>query len=273
MNLHLQNVPPRNGYLWVRHGLKVLQRKPMALTSMFGLFLLCSLLLMLLPALGPLLVLAALPLVSLGFMLATHMVLQAQTPTMAVFAQPLQLTPQRRRSQLILGAAYAAATVLVMMLSDWVDGGAFGALQDALQQGEAGAAATKLALEDPRLFWGAVTRLGLTALLSVPFWHAPALVHWAGQGPMQALFSSTLGVWRNKSAFALSALAWASLVMLCSTALALPLSLLGLGVLLPLVAMVVGGIISTAFYCSLYFTFIDCFMFGAPKDVLDEPRA
>jgi len=36
------------------------------------------------------------------------------------------------------------------------------------------------------------------------------------------------------------------------------------------VAMPVGLLLSTVFYASLYFSFIDCFLFGAPKDVLDE---
>ena len=32
-------------------------------------------------------------------------------------------------------------------------------------------------------------------------------------------------------------------------------------------------IMSTVFYASLYFSFVDCFMFGAPQDVLSEPKA
>ena len=87
MILHLQTVPPRNGLLWVRHGLKVLRRKPIALIGLFAVFLLVSSLLQLVPLLGQLVVLAALPLVSLSFMLASHQVLQSHTPTAAVFAQ------------------------------------------------------------------------------------------------------------------------------------------------------------------------------------------
>ena len=50
--------------------------------------------------------------------------------------------------------------------------------------------------------------LGLAALLSVPFWHAPALVWWHGQGLAQSLFSSTLACWRNKGAFTIFGVAW-----------------------------------------------------------------
>lgn len=270
MMLHLQSVPARNGALWVRHGLKVLQRRPLALMGLMAAFLLCSGLVVALPFVGPFLMLAALPLVSLAFMLATHQVLQNQTPTLAIFAQPLQLTPQRRNTQLMLGSAYALCTVLIMMLSNWLDGGSFAAMQELLSQQEVDEKALEAALANPKLLTGMLSRFGLAALLSIPFWHAPALVHWGGQGAAQALFSSTLGVWRNKGAFALSALIWATLLMVASSALSLLVAVLGLGRLMPLLAMPLFLAISAAFYGSLYFTFIDCFMFGAPRDLLSK---
>ena len=59
---------------------------------------------------------------------------------------------------------------------------------------------------------GPGTRFGLAACLSVPFWHAPALVYWQGQGVGQALFSSTLAVWRCKGAFLMYSLAWVGVI-------------------------------------------------------------
>ncbi|HEX2013543.1 MAG TPA: BPSS1780 family membrane protein [Roseateles sp.] len=275
MQLHLQTVPARNGALWMRHGFKVFQRRPLAITGLFALFLFAGLVLLLVPVLGSVLLLMSLPLLSLGFMLATHLVLQNQTPTAAVFLAPLKLTPQRRNTQLALCGAYALATVLVMVFSNWVDGGTFEAFQNLLAKPEpdspAYEAAVEAALLDPRLRWGMVCRLSLAALLSVPFWHAPALVHWGGQGALQALFSSTLGVWRNRGAFLLNGLLWIALLMGLSLLLSLLMSLLGLVQLLPMLALPLGLLLSSVFYASLYFTFVDCFMFGAPKDVLGEP--
>ena len=51
-------------------------------------------------------------------------------------------------------------------------------------------------LGDARLQGGMMLRFGLAALLAVPFWHAPALALWAGQGVGQSLISSTLACWR-----------------------------------------------------------------------------
>lgn len=272
MTLHLQTVPARNGILWIRHAWRVFKRRPFALMGLFAIFMVVASLLAFLGEIGSLLMLAALPLLSLAFMLATHLVLQDKTPTWSVFAAPLQLTAERRRTQLVLGSSYALLTLLAFVVANWLDGGAFMQFLKLLGTSPVDEKALAAQMAEPSLFWGSVLRLGLAALLSVPYWHAPALVHWGGQGALQALFSSTLGVWRNRNAFALNALAWGGLAILLSVVPAVLLSGLGLAPLLPLLAMPLGLLLSALFYTSLYFTFVDCFMFGAPRDLLDESK-
>ena len=268
MQLHLQRVPARNGRLWIRHGFKVFQRQPMAMAGLFGLFLFVGFVVMLIPGVGVVLTMAALPLLSLGFMLATHLALQKKTPTAAVFIAPLKLTPERRRSQLMLCFAYAGAMLAIGLLADWVDGGSTRDLQKLIAENADSDTITHAAT-DPRLLWGMATRLGLIGLLSVPYWHAPALVHWGGQGVAQALFSSSLALWRNKGAFAVNSLLWLGLLVGMAGIVSLVFGLLGLAQLAPLVLMAFGLLMSTVFYTSLYFAFVDCFMFGAPNDLLN----
>jgi len=270
MQLHLQDVPARNGRLRIRHGFKVFQRQPLALAGLFGLFLFAGFVAMMIPGIGLLLTMASLPLLSLGFMLATHLVLQKKTPTAGVFVAPLKLTPERRRNQLLLCLGYAGAMLVVGLLADWIDGGSTRDLQKLVAE-NADNEAIANAATDPRLFWGLATRMGLMGLLSVPYWHAPALVHWGGQGVAQALFSSTLALWRNKAAFALNMLLWGALLMGVASAVSLLFALIGLAQFAPIVLMATGLMLSTVFYASLYFSFVDCFMFGAPQDVLDGP--
>jgi hypothetical protein len=269
MQLHLQQVPARNGRLWIRHGFKVFQRQPLALSALFGLFLFACFVLAMVPGVGVLLIVALLPLLSLGFMLATHLVLQQKLPTAGVFLAPFKLTPARRRDQIILCLSYAVAALLIGLLADWADGGSTRELQQ-LMADNASADAIANAATDPRLFWGMLLRFGLAALLSVPYWHAPALVHWGGQGVAQALFSSTLALWRNRGAFALNALLWAALLMGVAGVVSLLFALLGLTQFTPMVLMALGLMLSTVFYTSTYFTFVDCFMFGAPNDLLSS---
>ncbi len=273
MTLHLQNVPAKNGALWLRHGFKVLQRRPLALAGLYLLTLIVGVLLpMVLPFLGAL-SLMILPLVSLGFMLATHLILQDKTPTPAVFLAPLKLTPERRRNQLKLCLAYGIAMTLAMLLAQWIDGGAFAALQALLAAEKPDQAAIAEALAQPQLFWGFAVMALAFAIVSVAFWHAPALVHWGGQGAMQAVFSSTLAIWRNKSAFAYNALCWLLLLVGVAMLISTVFGLLGLPAQLMMLALLSAGLmLSTAFYASLYFSFVDCFMFGAPRDLLSEKK-
>ncbi len=105
-------------------------------------------------------------------------------------------------------------------------------------------------------------RFGLAALLSVPFWQAPPLVYWQGQGVAQALFSSTLALWRCKGAFAVYALAWSAVIVAFAAVAALLFSLLGARQLAGVVAMPAALVFSTVFYVSLLFTYEGCFSEG-----------
>jgi|GEM_PF-26345 len=271
MMLHLQSVPARNGLIWVRHGLKVVQRQPFALVGLFSLIMLVWTLLSL-TVVGSLVSVASVPLVSLGFMLASHQVLQSHTPTVQVFTQPLQLTPERRKAQLLLAVLSAVLSVVISQISIWVAGGAIDQLADLAKSGsQPDPAAVVAAMTDPRMVQATFTFFGLLALVSVPLWHAPALIHWGGQGVIQSLFSSTLGVWKNKGAFLVSGMAWTVLTFTCSIVVSLVAALLGSPMLATLLQVPVFFVLFTAFLCSLYFTFIDCFMFGAPKDLAVPP--
>ena len=268
MQLHLQQVPAANGRLWIRHGFRVFQRQPLAFLGLMGLALLASLVLTALPVLGPVLGLMAIPLSSLGFMLATHLVLQKKRPTAGVFLAPLKLTPERRNRQLVLSASFALLALAILLGAGAIDGDATQAVMELMAK-NASPEEFATAASDPRILMGALLRLGGLALLSVPYWHAPALIHWGGQGVGQALFSSTLALWRNKAAFALNGLLWAAIFMALSGVITLVFTVLGLVQLAPFFMLVTGMMVWAVFYASLYFSFVDCFMFGAPQNLLD----
>lgn len=281
LTLHLQNVPAANGLLWVRHGFKIVQRAPLGMVGLFSALMLLNLLTLALPAPLRFVLLAMMPLFSLGFMLATHLVLQGKRPVPSVFIAPLQLTAQRRNTQLALGFSFALLTIGGLLLADQLDGGAFGtaldkfmeAMAQAGQAGQEGKPPADLPVAEPVLLSGFLLRLTWIALISTPYWHAPALVHWGGQGALQALFSSTLGVWRNRGAFSVYMLGWLGVQLAASLGggmLSAAFALTGLSALLPLLGIIAMYALGSAFYASLYFTFVDCFMFGAPKDVLDS---
>lgn len=258
--MKLHTVAARQGFVWVRRGFQVFLAQPLATTFLLATFLFGALLLMMIPAVGVLLLLMALPLVSLGFMIASRNSLDGVRAGPRVFIEGLRGPAPQRRIMLSLLAAYAAANIVVMLLSDAVDGGRLEALQAAaISDKPMTSEALNAMLADSRLMWAMVLRLTLTALISLPFWHAPALVHWQGQGLAQALFISSLACWRNKGALLIYGLGWLALILLFSVLANTLVALLGEPRLLALAAMPAGLMFSTAFYASLYFTYADSF--------------
>lgn len=264
--MRLQTVPARQGALWVKQGFRAFFRRPLAFAALFATFMFSVFLLALVPLFGALILLALLPLVSLGFMIATRVALDGGMPTARVFVEPLRTSKAQRNAMIQLGVVYALATFAVMWLSDLVDGGAFEALMDSMPAGQTSPDAVAAKLAAPGLGLGMLLRFGLAALLAVPFWHAPALVHWDGHGCAKALFSSTLACWRNRGAFAVYSAVWFALIVAFGMVGSLVFALLGQAQFFAVAAVPLSLGFTTVFYVSLYFTFADCFVTPKPEE-------
>ena len=268
--MKLRLVRARQGALWVRNGFRIFFRRPMAFAVLFASFLFGALVLLMLPLIGPVLMLVALPLVTLGFMIATQVALKGGFPLPTVYLQPLRVNASRRVAMLKLGLVYAAATFAILWLADLVDGGKFEALQDLMANSKTPVEEVRERLLDGQLQAGLAVRLGLASLLSLPFWHAPALIHWGSQGWGQSLFFSAMACWRNKGAFAVYGLTWTAVVMLFGVLVNLVFGLLGQPQMMAVAAMPAGLMFSTVFYASLFFTFADCFEQAPKPDAVDD---
>ena len=267
--MKLHTVPARQGAAWVRQGFRAFAKRPIA----FGGMLLAVMFVVLLVKLVQPLVIVVLPfvpLVSLGFMLATRLVLDGGMPTPALFVMPLRTDRARLIALLRLGLMYAGVTLVIMTVADLVDGGGPELLVDAPMppaSAASGADAAALAAA-PQALLGLMVRLGLAGLLAIPFWHAPALVHWHGYGAGKALFASTVACWRNRGAFLVYSGVWLGWVIGLGMISGLLLALLGRPQLLVSATLPLSAVIATVYYASLYFTFADCF-----KSSDDEPAA
>jgi hypothetical protein len=269
--MKLQIVPASRGAQWVRQGFAVFFSKPLAFMGLFGLWLLGTLVAQLLPWIGFLLVWGTMPLVTLGFMLATQQALQGQFPTLKVFVAPLRGTPQQKRALWQLGALYAGAMLCVALIYVLIDGGRFQtAMQATMASGKASPESVEALFSDNRVQFSLLWILTAISVLSVPFWHAPALVHWGGQPAAKALFFSTVACWRNKWAFAVYALTGASALMGLAIASAMLLALLGQPGLAVLVIPPLGFAFYAVFYASLFFTFVDCFEMPSAPLAIEE---
>ncbi len=269
--MKLLTVPASRGAVWVRSGFRIFFSKPLGFAALFASFILAAMFLLLVPSIGPLLVLIVLPLVSQGFMLGTQQALAGGMPMPEVFTLPLRGPRSRAIDMLKIGLIYGACSFVIMWICSAADGGRFEILQQAMAEETPDPARISFLLQDPMLLGGLLLRLTLASVLSVPFWHAPALIHWDGQGVAQSLFSSTVGCWRNKGAFAVFGISWLMVIVvlgvLLNTLFAL---LLDSPQLVPMAALPAGLMFSTVFYASLYFTFVDCF--GSPEAAPTTPK-
>lgn len=264
MRLQLNPVVPAQGLGWLREGLALWGKRPLAFVSLFVFFLMTVLLMsLLLPVLGGMLGLALLPMLTLGFMIATRGALAGGPVHVLQLVEGLRAVDgARRRAQLLLCAGYALSSLLVMLLASWVDDGLFNELQRELAEASDGkpSDAVQAIASDPRLFNGMVVRLGLVALLSVPFWHAPALVHWGHQGALQALFSSALALWRARGAFAVYMIGLAAMAMGVAFAVTLVALASGSRQWVGLLTLPLALAYTALFYVTLWFSFRDSFV-------------
>ncbi len=268
--LVLQTLPPRQGVMWVQRGFALFLRRPMGFTLLFLSFLFVALFVMSLPVVGPVVVMMALPMLSLAFMVATRGALGGKPVHPGQYVELVGGRQKARRRELIkLCIVYGLATALIAGLCDWVDGGRFEQLhvEMMVEGGEPG-----VLLADARLQFGLLLRVGLTTLLALPFWHAPALVWWAQQGAAQSLFSSWIACWRNRGALLVYGLTWVGLVVSFTLLVGLVFALLGARQLAGIAALPAGLMFSCAFYVSLYFTFSDSFGWSTPTPGQDAPK-
>ena len=259
MAMILKAVGPARGAHWVRDALRLYLKRPLAFTSLFALFLFVALFAALVPYVGSLLQIMIVPLLSLGFMVASQSALLQGPVGPAQFIEPLRGAPAQRRALLVLCVLYGLLVAAIMWLTDQVADGGFTRLFELMRQSPPPQAEIDALFAERSMAAAALFGTAGLTLVTIPFWHAPALVHWAHQGAGQALFSSTLAVWRCRGAFLVYALTWFAVMLGFGLVSAVLFGLLGLVQLASLLALPAGLFFSTLFYVSLIFTFNDSF--------------
>ncbi|MEP7300361.1 MAG: BPSS1780 family membrane protein [Caldimonas sp.] len=251
-------VPPAEGVAWVRRAFQAFFRQPFGFA---GLFAACALVffgLVRIPLAGEAILIVLVPIGTLLFMIAARRSAAGERPLPGAFAELLAAPRGRLIELLKLGIAYLVAALAAVLIVAAVEGNSLTAFMEVVANPKSTPEASAASLADPRLQLGFLVRLLLGALLSVPFWHAPGLVWWGGQGWAKALFFSTVAIWRNKGAFTMYGLVWAGLVLVLAMLLGVVVALLG-GQQARFAATSLFFFFSTVLYVSLWFTFAGCF--------------
>jgi len=272
--MRLNIVPARTGMRWVREGVRVFFRMPLAFAGLFFMFLAATVVLSMVPVAGDVLALALVPAATVGLMAATRQAAEGRFPMPATLLAAFRQSPRQTRAMLVLGVLYAGALLLIMAVAAWMDGGQLSQL--VARHGDR--IGPEL-MADPDMQQAArasMLQMLVSSLLYLPvsvlMWHAPALVHWHGMPVGKSLFFSAVGVLRNGPAYlvyglgwmAVASIAWAALLAVAGLAGNLGLALSGL---FPL-----GIVIASMFYASLWFTFRDSFTDDAPPPENLDPK-
>lgn len=252
--MRMNILPARIGITWVKLGVQTFFKQPLALGGLFFMFMALTSLASILPVVGTVLGLALIPAATLGLMVATLETLRGKFPMPSVLFTALRSGKERLQKMLLLGGIYAAAFLVVMLVVGAIGG-------STLQNLELGnPEKIRAAMDSPDFQSAVLVGVALYSLVSLLFWHAPALVHWYGISPIKAIFFSSIACLRNLGAYTMYALTWLAFFFVVSTMISLLVSLLGLMSFAPAVltafALTMAAMLST----SVYFTFRDSFV-------------
>ena len=268
MKLHI--VPARTGIAWVKGGIRVFWRQPMALSALFFMTMAAMSLATMLPLIGSALALAMLPFATLAMMVASAETMQDRSPTPAVLLIALRTGRQRLRAMAILGALYAAGFLLIIAISALFDGGQFAEVYLG------GAPLTQEVAESGDFQLAMWVSMLLYLPLSLLFWHAPGLVHWHNVPPVKSLFFSFIACVRNLGAFTVYCLGWLFVFALAGIAMSLISALLAAVGLVSAPAVLGGTMVGLAMmlaamcFTSIVFSFRDCF---DPPEPVSSPES
>lgn len=245
--MKLQTVPARTGLAWVRAGVTVFLKQPLAMAGLFFLFTALLSVASLLPWVGLPLAMMLLPTATLGLMAAAREARAGRFPMPLMLFAGWRGGAAKTRVLLQMGVLYALGFALVLGATTLIDGGDFARLYTGGNLPEADR------LQDGHFATAAWVFVGLHLPLSLTFWHAPALAFWHDVPLAKALFFSAVACWRNLGAFALFGLGWVALMV----ALVGLIALTGLAQTLAFPAMM---LLAAMFFSALETTFSDSFV-------------
>ena len=259
--MRLNLVPAGTGLQWVRLGVKTFFRQPLALSGLFFMFMAVVSVLSAVPLAGLPLALLLVPAGTAGLMSATREADAGRFPMPVQLLAAFRAGRERRRDMLALGAIYVIALLVLVMLA------ALFASAEPVDltppdSPEAAEALMTQALADPGLWLAMLLYLPLL----MAFWHAPALVLWHGTSPAKSLFFSLMACWRNKAAMLVFGLGWTGLLLGVGLLLSLLAALLGGGGLINIVAYPLVLLLASMFHASVYFSFRDSFVEAGETD-------
>ncbi len=247
-------LPINAGWFWIYQGYVICRRQPLAMffwSMTLGLLITFS---YLVPLFGQMALIIATPSFTFMTLAACRRIDAGEPMQLGMWSKPLREGNTRKRL-FVLGLAYLACCLAGGVIATLPF---LGSLTAAIEgQGQIDELALLQAMRAPMLTFGV-----LYLLISMLFWHAPALIGWHGVPMSQALFFSMVACWRNKWAFLLYGVSWAA-IFFGVQMFGVLLSILGLPEsALQLLMMPVNIAVAAVLYASFYPAYVSVFRYA-----------
>ncbi|MDX3908144.1 MAG: BPSS1780 family membrane protein [Pigmentiphaga sp.] len=251
------SLAPSAGWQWVRDGLALFRRQPMAMFTWALTIGFMVLVASILAPIGPLLFVAAMPAITVMTLEACRAIEQGKT------VLPMRLflvlkAPGLAKKLLTMGALYVAAVLVAGLVS-------FLPFAENLREAVQGLSSDDLGPVLEAMRAPIVVFAVLYILIAALFWHAPALVAWHRLDIRKALFFSGVACWRNKGAFLMYGASWLLVVLALELGGGL-LEAIGLSATMAgLIQMPFNFLAAAILYCSFYPSYTT--VFGPPPPI------
>jgi len=256
-------LPATSGWQWVLDGSRLFRKQPLAMFTWAMFISLLAVFASATPPVGPILVVALMPIITLMTLSACKHVEADRVMLPSMWGKPLK-QPGVFRKLFLMALLYAglsmAAGLLTLMpfIDSMVEAFRIASVEQSLDP-------VLMAMRVPLTIF-AIIYVVIAAL----FWHAPALVAWHGLRLVQALFFSGIACWRNKWAFLVYGATWVLVFLfidLCAGLLVyMGLSVEFAGTLQVPFNIAAGG----ALYCSFYPAYTSVFGINNTSTHLDN---
>lgn len=193
--MEIQRVPASHGWLWIRHGYRLIMRSPLQAFSLAMVFAVGLFLPMLVPGAGMLLAMLIMPVLMAGYM----RVCRSLEYNEKVVPRHIFAGFKNRTAQLVsVGGMLLLGMIVVSMLTLAMGGEALNAMLTAYQkQQDPSALLEAMMAPGSGMLPSLMTGLALLFVLMLAFQYAPMLVFFDQKTPWQALKASMQASVRN----------------------------------------------------------------------------
>lgn len=191
-----RKVNPLYGWRWFREGFRLFSRGPVIWFAMLTAWFLVAMVVSIVPVLGLLVVLMALPAVAAGFMAMCRVIERDQVPDVSVLLSGFKTRPG---PLMAAGGVFLVGVVTIALIISTGWGEQMGHLAGMSRQSDADPAAMQAAISG--MLAPFLVAIALLAPLSMALWFAPALIYFQQATPMRALLESFWASLRNFAPF------------------------------------------------------------------------